>query len=67
MNTDNKKTETKQCTIPSVIKRFGLEEELLSILWETKTWFEDNPTKIGGYSEKYCKEKLKTWMNTNVL
>lgn len=25
MNTDNKKTETKQCTIPSVMPRFDIE------------------------------------------
>lgn len=39
------------------------EEELLNLLWDAKTWFENNPTGRGGYSEKYCKEKLKYWVN----
>lgn len=64
---DLQESTEQALTIPVVIKRFGLEDELLSILWKTKTWFESNPTGNGGYSDKYCKEKLKSWVEKNVL
>ena len=58
---------TEALNIAEVIKRFGLEDEFLSILWKSKNWFENNKTGRGGYSEEYCKEKLKLWVEENVL
>ena len=71
MDKDNKNTELdntdKKLHISDVIKRFNCEDEFLEILWKTKTWFEQNQTGVGGYSEKYCKKKLKSWVEENVL
>ena len=54
MNTDNKKAETKQCTIPSVMPSIG---RMYSII--------ENEKRIFGIVESYQGDTGKFWVRWN--